>query len=180
MTAFRVIGIDPALTATGIAVVESSKPGDYRVTGRETVRPKARDDFLTRLRALEIGVENFMGYRSLTTDPVVVEDVLDQVWVHKNKRPGSIAVMGAAVGVVLAAILHRPNIALVKPNEWMPKKAGTRGGWRIMPHAETIRFLLGHIRFEEKGEATEHEIMAAGVARYWVEQERLAARRVSA
>lgn len=180
MTGYRVVGIDPALTHTGLVVVESNRPGSYRVVASETLKPRTAWDLLDRLNALRIGVGSFL-FRHTDVLNVVVENPTSNAGTAastKRQHPHSIGVTGQAVGAVLATVLEnrdRQDVAFLTPDDWMPKT--TAGNFtHILAKPVLTRYLMGQIAFV--GGESEHEIMAAGVARYWIESQRINAKLV--
>src|SRR4051812_28521805 len=113
MTSYRVIGIDPALTNTGLVVLESAAPGDYRVTAHTTIKPRANWPMLDRLDLIRLSVEAFLSAHARrpirSTTLVVIEDPASRSGPARRathgKNPQSIAVTGQAVGVVVATVL---------------------------------------------------------------------------
>lgn len=180
MSGYRVIGIDPALTATGLCVLESAGPGDYRVTASTTIKTHTKQDMLTRLDTIRCGVGAFIQAQPGLT-PVIIEDPTSRSGTASRavngKNPRSIMVTGLAVGISVSTVLcYRPIrlVNFIPPDEWMPR---TRSGnlEHIMANGVMTRMLMGFIKFPGES-TTEHEVMAAGVARYWIEQERMSQR----
>lgn len=100
---YRVIGVDPSLTHTGLAVVDSPRPNEYRVVVYDTITTHSRDDMLERLRHIGDATKLFLNRTIAGCKAIAVEDPTAQIKVRtKNQRPRDIAVMSVAVGVVLA------------------------------------------------------------------------------
>lgn len=175
MSGYRVIGIDPALVNTGLCVLESEAPGRYRVVDTSTIVTSEKKPILDRLDLIREGVASFLFLRAATSEAVVIEDPTCQSAIVRQ-IPRNIAVMSLAVGIAVGVALQSgaKRIEMVDPAKWMPKVQNKGRLWHIMPHAQTIRTLLGWIKIPPK--ASEHVIMAAGVARWWIEQERMKAR----
>lgn len=193
MTAYRVIGIDPALTNVGLCVVESPAPGQYEVTDHQRATTKPTMAMLERTERIRQVVDHFLwgwvaedGTRTL--DAIVIEDPTGQVRVKtKGNNPRTIAVMGLAVGVVVATVQDFlrglpdqlrdrndvPELAFLDTDVWMPKGRSGRFD-HILARPEITRFLHSRIAIPEG--VSEHVVMAAGVARFWIEQTRLARR----
>lgn len=177
MTVYRVIGIDPALTNVGLCVLESKSPSDYRVIEHWTVSTSSKHPMLYRLGVLRAGIQKLMNahwdqFRSYpATQAIVIEDPTWQNAI-KRQKPRNIAVMGMAVGAVVGCVMDYATqdcIHLFDPDEWMPRvKTGRLE--HIMEKGSMVRHLHSRIRIPEG--ASEHVVMAAGVARYWVELER--------
>lgn len=185
--AYRVIGIDPALTNVGLCVLESADVSDYRAAAVMTIKSRASWPMLRRLLFLREGVQEFLGHHitmrealvanAVRCRAIVIEDPTRQHATHtKRQNPSSIAVMSLAVGAVVGVAQdYTDEVAFLDVEEWMPRQAMTKGKLSyIMPKPLLVRYLLSRIRMP-KG-ADEHQIMAAGVARYWIEQERMRAR----
>lgn len=175
MSPYRVIGIDPALTATGLCVLESSKPGDYRVTDSKTIRTYSNSPMLVRLNAIRQGVHDYV--QTQRVQAVIMEDPTRQhATSTKRQNPRSIAVMSLAIGVALGAVLElHPTVEFIDVEDWMPRLPMKRGSLTYaMPRDQMSRYLLSRIQVPEG--ASEHVLMSAGVARYWIEQERHAER----
>lgn len=168
---YRVVGIDPALTATGLVVLESAKPGDYRVTAHETIKPRTNWPMEQRIRFLGERLDAWFSHYASHADAVVIEDPTRQHATRtKRQNPQSIAVMSLAVGAVLSTAQdYHQTVAFIDVEDWMPRvKTGNLE--HIMPGGQMVRYLHGQIQIPEG--ASEHVIFAAGVARFWIERER--------
>ncbi len=194
MSAYRVVGIDPALTNTGLVVLESDGPGDYRVTLHERVTTKAKASMLERLGQIRGAVDDFLwemvdesGERLF--EAIVIEDASAQRATRTKNRQGvrDIAVQHLAVGVVIGVaqmflrflpdhLTERddlPALAFVGVEQWMPNTK-TGNFKHILRKEQALSYL--HCQISIPDRASEHVVMAAGVARYWIEQERWAQR----
>ena len=190
---YRVIGIDPSLTSVGLAVVECHGQGDYQVTVHQTLRtsPDKKNpggDMLRRLALIQDGVGGFLrdyfqdGPGSVNR-AVAIEDPTGQriARTKGTNNPATIARMGLAVGVALGVVLRGYYmawpVAFVDVQDWMPNTKS--GNYRhILRHDQVLQFLERVIQFPSG--ISEHAMMAAGVARYWIESHRLAGQRQAA
>jgi Holliday junction resolvasome RuvABC endonuclease subunit len=181
VTAYRVIGIDPALANVGLAVVESAKPGNYRVHHASTISTAPKQSLQERLTAIHGLLGDFI-YRFCTTvasvDAIAVENATSRAGRMRGgeNNPLTGSAMSVAVGVCFSVALeHHTVVAFIDVDEWMARLPMKRGSLTYtMPKPMLIRHLQTQIRFEVK--PNEHVTMAAGVARYWIEQRRRKAR----
>jgi Holliday junction resolvasome RuvABC endonuclease subunit len=176
LTAYRVVGIDAALVNTGVCLLASDKVGDYRVVAQETIRPKTSWAMVDRIRCLGERLDVLLGdpaWLAGQADAVVVEDPTNQHATHtKGNNPRTIAVTSLAVGAALSTAMdYHQNVMFIDVEDWMPRLPMKRGGLSyIMPKDQMARYLLGRIKVPDG--ASEHVLMAAGVARYWIELQR--------
>lgn len=176
MTYRTVVGLDPSLTATGIAGLMRDDRSAWRLVYRHHVgAPKPGDGvaFVDRLDALERDVrEALIAALVGRAEPtlLVAEDPTD----YRAPRaggPSQRAKFGAGIGVVLltakrAAAEFGIRFETYGTQEWLPTQGGKRGGgWRYkMPHKavlqQTQRLVPGTVG------ATDDETMAAALA-FW-------------
>ena len=91
---FRVIGIDPGLTATGYGVIEV-EGGRFRLVESGTIKPGRKGDIGDRLRRISDGILDVVG--RCGPEFAAVEDIFH----HKNAR--SALMLGQARGAAIAA-----------------------------------------------------------------------------
>lgn len=177
MTYRTIVGVDPSLSATGIATLELvGDPGAWRVSYRTHVGapgPAKDRSLVDRLAVLEREVRgSLLAALVGRQEPmlVVAEDPSDYR-APKAGGPSQRTKFGAGVGVVLLTARHVAGELGIQLETfgtavWLPTQAGRRGGgWRYkMPHkdvlAQTRRLVPG------TQEATDDETMAAALA-FW-------------
>lgn len=206
------IGIDPALTATGLVVlgykprwVETSNdsPNHWLIAQHTTVKTKADEPLDLRAGWLALETARIVaGWLSVyqRCAAIVVENPCDQVArAGRGKRqqrrdPQTIALMGLGVGAVLAGLRLMPKLfniplqagrdgglphpVLIDTNTWLPK---TRTGnfTHPMRHEHAVNWIVNRLELPDLSTApySDHELMAAGVAQWWIEREREEQRR---
>lgn len=171
-----IIGIDPSLSATGIAVLRhDGEPAHWCVVSRATCGAPAKGQIAERLLVLSRDFEReFMAALLSGAGPgtalVVAEDPAD-FRVPGKGGPMQRFRFGQGVGVVMATAA-RVCMQLGVPLEtygtkqWLPMQGGRRGGgWRYhVPHQLVVHRAQQLIPGLEG--ATDDETMAAALA-FW-------------
>jgi hypothetical protein len=183
---YCVIGIDPGLANVGLVLLVSPSPSKYQVDAHVVVQTGSEHKLVDRLRHIDSEVRRFIS-GAPPADAVVVElsvQLPDRARRGRStvtkRRPRDIAVLQVANGVALAAALAhptRPVVALLDVGYWMPKaQSGNFTHTQRREHTMAqLRQLVAFPPLLKTHE--EHVIMAAGVARRWVEDERLRRKR---
>lgn len=174
-----VIGVDPSLTATGLVVLDRLGVGrDVRVLARATIRTKAEDSLYHRASYIQDAIATLVAdWRTrFEVQVAVIEDPTDQVMTakgdgrkgHDLRGPSSIAKLGVGVGAALCglSVTQLQEVHLVEAAKWLPKQHGKVAQRKALT-IDRIRRGVGLSL-----EATEHEVMAAGVAEWWLAEER--------
>lgn len=179
-TVFTALGIDPSLSHTGLVVLRwrISQPAGYELLARVTVASEDDRPMYDRtcllFNAVRRSIDSLLG---LMPDVIVVEDPLDQQATAKfGRAPSSIARMGYGVGVVASALLVVADVPVffVPASVWIPKTQTGRLP-HAMKHAQAVQLLRQQMRLEnppQTGRPNDHEVMAAGVAQWWMQRER--------
>jgi hypothetical protein len=167
-----IIGIDPSLTATGIAVLQrpDSGRGRWSLFARATVGAPSTGPLVTRLATLETRfTETFRRMITGRYDVLVVAEDPSDFRIPGKGGPSQRFRFGAGVGVVLVAaarVCTELSIPLETygTKEWLPMQSGRRGGsWRHnVPHAAVIAQTCQLVPGLEG--ATDDETMAAALA----------------
>lgn len=167
-----IVGVDPSLSATGIAALEHhGDPGAWRLVYRATVRPPAKGTLVSRLEAQARDLHHVLLTAIVgrpTPAMVVAEDPSD-FRIPGKSGPSQLIRFGAGVGVALLTV-SRACAELGLPlttygvNEWLPTQRGSRGGgWRY-PVAHKHVLVRTRQRIPGTAEATDDETMAAALA----------------
>jgi Holliday junction resolvasome RuvABC endonuclease subunit len=165
-----VVGIDPSLTATGVAVLEWPGAG-MRLLHRETIRTAPAAPLIERLETIRDGlILALLRARALAGEEwleMAVEDPTD--FRAPKSGPSQMLLFGTAIGVAMITASHIGEqhaipVRCYKLGEWLPKARGTRGGGWIHPEKhktviERHRALVPGLR-----EASDDEVMAAALA----------------
>jgi Holliday junction resolvasome RuvABC endonuclease subunit len=179
----RVVGVDPSLTATGLVVLElygllERAGGGAKVLARATLRTAADQSLYARAAYLHDALATLLAdWRGrFDVREAVVEDPTDQVHVNRVRAgkkdqaaPSSIAKLGVGVGAVLCglSVTQLEAVHLVTAGQWLPESAPGRK----QKHGVTVDRIRRGVGLSL--EATEHEVMAAGVAEWWLRGERV-------
>lgn len=177
------IGVDPALTATGcvlLAVPEIERPtfpkaSDVTLLSRHTITTTPAHPLAERLdhiafRLTDWLVECVAADISDATAWTVIEDPTDFEQIPGQKRVlRDVAVTGAAYGaayVALAQEIRRWSVCLrlhsISVKDWLPRERNTRGGTHFTKHL-TVRNSIKQ-RYPALAKCTDHEVFAAGCA----------------
>lgn len=181
MSGYRVIGIDPGLAHVGLCVLSSLRPHAYVVSDHEQIETSPDEPLFSRLQRLFERVERFLLHGA-PFDAIVVESPVGRSGRRgrsarakgQYKSPHDISVQGLATGVELAAALKFPGpVAFIDADEWMPK---TKSGnfEHTIRREQLVAWLRSEVTMPPSTMAKkyEHVVMAAGVARYWIVQQR--------
>ena len=183
MISYLAIGVDPSLTSTGLVVVDRRPEvrvgtgRDVRVLARATVTTKPKDSLYVRATYIQDAIATLVtDWRGrFGVEVAVIEDPTDQMHVNR-KRPGkkaqagpsSIAKLGLGVGAALCglAVTRLTEVHVVEAAKWLPRQSA-----RVMQrHEVTVDRIRRGVGLGP--EATEDEVMAAGVAEWWLGEER--------
>jgi Holliday junction resolvasome RuvABC endonuclease subunit len=183
----RVVGIDPGLATMAMALLESPRRDAYAVMQYKVVRTAADSPIEERLRLIHRNVSDFVSVCA-PIDAVVVENPMHMTAAARRNKRGKVglgaphrdvAALHLATGVAVGAAVSHPVVALFDVAYWMPR-AQTGKLTHTARREDTLRLLsqwidLPLLRATER----EHVIMAAGVARRWIEDKRLERQRAA-
>lgn len=175
MTAYGTtsVGIDPSLTATGVAMVWHQWEGrefqyaTHAVLWSGTVRTKGHA-IAERVGQLVTGLDKAWADMHVAADDrvpvvsIVVEDATEQYFYSRaNRRFSTVAAIGAAVGAATAWAVTRSQVVTPPVTAWYPK--APRG--HLLKKKAALAVLRERIEGLDK--ANEHVVMAAGLTRWW-------------
>lgn len=166
------LGIDPSLTATGLALLEQqgdgAAPGPIRCRWRAHFGAPDRGSLVERLRRLVAEyhhcLEQLSTFRRCVAGDlsdelaVAIEDPTD-FWVARHRSSISTARLGAAVGaLMLETVRIFPGACTYGVRDWL----GQPGSRRPAAHGHVLRVVRA--RVAGLADASDDETMAAGLA----------------
>ena len=157
----RLLAIDPALVATGVAVVNVTGFGQVDVESQFTIETSAKDSLAGRVA----GICNGVTAPALISDYAVIEEP-NMHWAGGGRRtsPQAIFMKAVGYGAALAGLrAHGENwdrVELVGVSRWYPR---TDLG-HPMKKPQVVKMIRA--QFPE-ADLTEHTCMALGLALWW-------------
>jgi len=179
---YCVIGIDPGLANVGLVVLDSPGPNRYEVSHYLVWTTDPKVALAARLLEIHREVRRFIGYYA-PAEAVVIENPVagHRSWQQTKtgpKAPRDVQAVNLATGVVFATACYvHPKVVLLDVAYWMPK-VQSGNFTHTQRREQTMAQLRQLVAFPPLLKThEEHVVMAAGVARRWIEDERLRRKR---
>lgn len=171
MTKVSILGVDPSLRNTGLAIVtyntalDLNDPSAYKVTNCQTlVNPQKYTGTDAILNMLDMISEEADSICYLDVDTVIVES--PPVMFNKNWSAGTVASIAHVSGGAVA-LFGIEKAHLFRPNEWNKSRN------KEVTHNSTVAFLgdpdlWGYEKPLKSPKYLEHILDAASMALWWI------------